>query len=76
MLFVEEVDACHAVAAQRTERLRGEAGDLPGNLFNHIARGAIDLMLDEAPNSTGEVPTIVATPTLIPRRSTAAPRTR
>src|SRR6476619_6867010 len=33
--------------------------------FNHIARGAIDLLLDETPNHTGEVRTIVATPTLI-----------
>ena len=41
--------------------------------FNHIARGAIDLLLDETPNHTGEVRTIVATPTLIPRKSTAAP---
>ena len=44
--------------------------------FNHIARGAIDLLLDEAPNHTGQPRTIVATPTLIPRKSTAAPRTR
>ena len=44
--------------------------------FNHIARGAIDLLLDETPNHTGEIRTIVATPTLIPRKSTAAPRTR
>ena len=43
--------------------------------FNHIARGAIDLLLDETPNPTGEIRTIVATPTLIPRKSTAAPRT-
>jgi LacI family transcriptional regulator len=43
--------------------------------FNLIARGAIDLLLDETPNHTGEIPTIVATPTLIPRQSTAAPRT-
>ena len=42
--------------------------------FNLIARGAIDLLLDERPNPTGDIPTIVATPTLIPRRSTAAPR--
>src|SRR6185369_402474 len=44
--------------------------------FNHIARGAIDLLLDETPNDSGEIRTIVATPTLIPRKSTAAPRTR
>ena len=44
--------------------------------FNLIARGAIDLLLDETPNHTGEIPTIVATPTLIPRQSTAAPRSR
>jgi len=44
--------------------------------FNNIARGAIDLLLDETPNPTGEVRTIVATPTLIPRKSTAAPSTR
>ena len=44
--------------------------------FNNIARGAIDLLLDERPQHAGEVPTIVATPTLIPRRSTAAPPTR
>ena len=42
--------------------------------FNHIARGAIDLLLDETPNDSGEPRTIVATPTLIPRKSTAAPR--
>lgn len=41
--------------------------------FHHIARGAIDLLLDErAP--AGEATTIVSTPTLIPRRSVAAPR--
>jgi LacI family transcriptional regulator len=44
--------------------------------FNLIARGAIDLLLDERPNLTGRVPTIVATPTLIPRKSTAPPRSR
>ncbi len=43
--------------------------------FNLIARGAIDLLLDETPRRPGEIPTIVATPTLIPRKSTAAPRT-
>ena len=44
--------------------------------FNHIARGAIDLLLNETPNHSGEIRTIVATPTLIPRKSTAAPRIR
>ena len=44
--------------------------------FNLIARGAIDLLLDETPNHTGEIHTIVATPTLIPRQSTAAPSNR
>jgi LacI family transcriptional regulator len=44
--------------------------------FNHIARGAIDLLLDETPNHAGDIPTIIATPTLIPRKSTAAPRAR
>jgi LacI family transcriptional regulator len=42
--------------------------------FNLIARGAIDLLLDETPNRTGDVPTLVANPTLIPRKSTAPPR--
>jgi LacI family transcriptional regulator len=41
--------------------------------FNLIARGCIDLLLDEKSSGAGEVPTIVAAPTLIPRRSTAAP---
>jgi LacI family transcriptional regulator len=44
--------------------------------FNLIARGAIDLLLDETPNRTGDVPTLVANPTLIPRKSTAPPRDR
>jgi LacI family transcriptional regulator len=44
--------------------------------FNLIARGALDLVLDERPKHTGDVPTIVATPTLIPRKSTAPPRDR
>jgi LacI family transcriptional regulator len=42
--------------------------------FNLIARGAIDLLLDDSAHRTGDIPTIVATPTLIPRGSTAAPR--
>ena len=44
--------------------------------FNQIARGAIDLLLDETITHGGEIPTIVATPTLIPRKSTAAPKSR
>ncbi len=44
--------------------------------FNLIARGAIDLLLDEKPFPDGQPPTIVATPTLIPRKSTAPPRRR
>jgi LacI family transcriptional regulator len=58
------------------------AGKLPVPLttirepFNLIARGAIDLLLDEKPFPDGQPPTVVATPTLIPRRSTAAPRHR
>ena len=44
--------------------------------FDLIARGAVDLLLDESIHRGGDVRTIVATPTLIPRRSTAAPRHR
>jgi LacI family transcriptional regulator len=42
--------------------------------FNLIARGAIDLLLEDPPGD--EPRTLVATPTLIPRKSTAAPRAR
>lgn len=42
--------------------------------FDLIARGAIDLLLDPDPSEPGGPRTVVATPTLIPRRSTAAPR--
>ncbi|ACV77015.1 LacI family DNA-binding transcriptional regulator [Nakamurella multipartita] len=42
--------------------------------FNLIARGAIDLLLEDTPGD--EPRTLVATPTLIPRKSTAAPRAR
>lgn len=42
--------------------------------FNLIARGAIDLLLDPEPGGADGPRTVVATPTLIPRRSTAAPR--
>jgi len=44
--------------------------------FNLIARGAIDLLLNEKPVPDGQPPIVVTTPTLIPRRSTAAPRKR
>lgn len=42
--------------------------------FNLIARGAIDLLLDPDPGGADGPRVLVATPTLIPRRSTAAPR--
>ena len=44
--------------------------------FDLIARGAVDLLLDESLHHGGDIRTVVATPTLIPRRSTAAPRRR
>ncbi len=44
--------------------------------FNLRARGAIDLLLNEKPVPDGQPPIVVTTPTLIPRRSTAAPRKR
>jgi LacI family transcriptional regulator len=39
--------------------------------FNLIARGAIDLIVDQTRTGPGDIPTIVATPTLIPRGSTS-----
>ena len=44
--------------------------------FNQIARGAIDLLLDDRAHNNGDVPTLIASPTLIPRKSTASPQSR